>query len=159
MKIKFEIEGKPFGQQRPLGTVAYKWIGRYRKPYVKMIDRPESVAYKLMVSAIGKSIYKDKPLKQVPLAVYITSFYEIPKSYSKKKKQACLRHEEWPMKKPDVDNIEKGILDGLNKVIYHDDAQVVETYNIKAFSNRPRVEVEIKTLDEPLRKLVDDESN
>lgn len=59
-----------------------------------------------------------------PVAVDITAFYPFPSSYTNKK------HEEiWggarPMKKPDLDNIAKIILDALNHVAWQDDKQVV----------------------------------
>lgn len=49
-----------------------------------------------------------------------------------------------PTKKPDIDNIAKIIMDGLNKVAWDDDKQVVDLRVIKAWSNEPRVEVTIK---------------
>lgn len=53
----------------------------------------------------------------------ITAYFEVPKSYSKKKKKECLVNLDYTHK-PDVDNIAKIILDSLNGLAYHDDNQV-----------------------------------
>ena len=53
----------------------------------------------------------------------ITAYFEVPKSYSKKKKKECLVNLDYTHK-PDVDNIAKIILDSLNGLAYHDDNQI-----------------------------------
>lgn len=79
-----------------------------------------------------------------PLSVSITAFYEVPKSYSKKKKQEMLDGQLYPTKKPDIDNIAKCVLDALNKLAYRDDTQVVKLHMEKHYAEIPRVEVEIR---------------
>lgn len=81
-----------------------------------------------------------------PLKVVVQAFYDIPKSYSKKKRQQMLAGEIRPTKKPDIDNIAKCILDALNKVAYRDDTQVIELVMKKAYAEIPRVEVEIQEI-------------
>ena len=76
----------------------------------------------------------------------IDCFYAIPKSYSKKKRQLIEAGLMFPDKKPDCDNIAKGILDALNGIAYNDDKQVIELHVYKRFTERPRVEVTIKEL-------------
>lgn len=51
-----------------------------------------------------------------------------------------------PTKKPDVDNIAKIILDGLNDVAWDDDTQVVELSVSKHYSENPRVAVMIEEI-------------
>jgi|DEB0MinimDraft_3_1074331.scaffolds.fasta_scaffold14356_6 Holliday junction resolvase RusA-like endonuclease len=46
------------------------------------------------------------------------------KSWSKKKKQAALDGELKHTSRPDVDNIGKAVLDGMNKIVYNDDASI-----------------------------------
>ena len=48
-----------------------------------------------------------------------------------------------PTKKPDIDNVEKIILDALNGIAYDDDKQVVEEASSKLYSDVPRVEIEV----------------
>lgn len=75
------------------------------------------------------------------LEVVINAFYNIPKSWSKKKKQAALNGEIRPTTKPDVDNVSKILLDSLNKVAFDDDKQVADLHIHKFYSDEPRVEI------------------
>ena len=47
-------------------------------------------------------------------------------------------------KKPDIDNIAKAILDGLNGIAYGDDNQISELEIQKLYDSRARTEVEIE---------------
>lgn len=49
-----------------------------------------------------------------------------------------------PTVKPDIDNLIKSVLDGLNKVAWKDDAQVVELTARKEYYPEPCVEVTIE---------------
>ncbi|WP_445477389.1 RusA family crossover junction endodeoxyribonuclease [Lysinibacillus irui] len=49
-----------------------------------------------------------------------------------------------PTTKPDLDNLIKGIKDGCNKVIWHDDPQIVEMNVRRFYSEQPRAEVTIE---------------
>ncbi len=53
-----------------------------------------------------------------------------------------------PVKKPDADNIIKVVADSLNQVAYRDDADLVKVELEKFYSWQPRIEVEIKSLEE-----------
>ena len=46
-------------------------------------------------------------------------------------------------KRPDIDNLAKAILDGLNGIAYTDDNQVAELEIQKLYSDKARTEVEI----------------
>ena len=52
-----------------------------------------------------------------------------------------------PTKKPDVDNVAKIILDGLNCIAWDDDTQVVDLSVSKYYSEEPRVSVMIEEID------------
>ena len=49
-----------------------------------------------------------------------------------------------PTLKPDYDNIAKIIADSLNGIAYRDDAQIVDGYVRKFYSDKPRVVVTIQ---------------
>ena len=67
----------------------------------------------------------------LPMCAQINAYFEIPKSYSKKKIQAIIDGQIKPSK-PDIDNIVKSVLDGCNKVIFKDDVQI---YSLTANKN------------------------
>lgn len=79
--------------------------------------------------------------KGVPLTATITAIYGVPKSDSVKKRQAKLCGILQPCGKPDADNIAKAILDALNGIAYHDDAQITSLHVNKRYGIAPCVKV------------------
>lgn len=78
------------------------------------------------------------------LAMSVVVFKAIPKGTSKIKTRRMLAGEILPGKKPDVSNIIKAIEDGLNKVAYPDDNQIVDQHGEAYYGEVPRVEVTIR---------------
>lgn len=76
----------------------------------------------------------------------IKAFYPIPKSTSKKQRQAMLDGIVRPTKKPDWDNIGKIICDAINSLAYKDDSAIVSGKVDKFYSENPRVEVTLTEL-------------
>lgn len=109
--VRFEIAGKPFAKQRPLATRQ----GRVYTP-------KETVSYEAKVAEVGLRHF-DTPLEG-PVKVTIIAVFEPAKSWSKKKTAAHL----WQphIQRPDIDNCQKAILDGLNRVAFADDGQVCQ---------------------------------
>ena len=84
-----------------------------------------------------------------PLEVYITAFFAIPKSASKKKAADMSAWRILPTKKPDADNIAKVICDALNGIAYHDDAQIARLVVEKLYTkDNERVLVTIRRLND-----------
>jgi Holliday junction resolvase RusA-like endonuclease len=75
--------------------------------------------------------------------VTITSLFDIPASWSKKKAATTV----FCTKKPDCDNIAKIVLDALNGIAFHDDSQVscltVHKHYVAASTGGPRTIVMI----------------
>ena len=106
--------------------------------------------YEKLVKASYMTVSKMFFKKDIPLEINITAFFN-----------GKFLNGDWATKKPDSDNIIKIILDGLNKVAYHDDAQICKLSFEKRYSKIPRVEVKIKNLEENTNmkttKIYDDE--
>lgn len=82
----------------------------------------------------------------VALDVIITFYIRPPVSISKvKKNQNLLKAETWRVvKKPDLDNLEKSVLDALNGNAWDDDNQISDLSSRKRYSLNPRVEISIR---------------
>lgn len=137
MKKKFVILGEPTGKGRP----RFSKVGNYVKAYTpdKTVSYENLVKVEYMIQC-GNYMFE----KGIPLDVRIHAYYSIPQSESKKKKGMMARNELRPMKKPDMDNVVKIILDSLNKIAFYDDVQVVDCQVRKFYSNNPRVVVVIQ---------------
>ncbi len=131
--IEFTIPGEPVPKGRPKFTT----IGGRPKAYTPAKTRE----YEKLVQ--GKFLETHSEALQGPLRVEITLCLKIPKGTSKKAIQAMLEGKTRHMKKPDVDNVAKCILDALNKLAYNDDGQICELEVKKWYSNFPRAEGKI----------------
>lgn len=74
-----------------------------------------------------------------PIALSLAFFLKRPKSRKK---------DNYVMTTPDLDNLEKAFLDGLNEIAYSDDKQVVVKNAVKKYivTGEPRVEVVVSAL-------------
>ncbi|AVK98860.1 RusA family crossover junction endodeoxyribonuclease [Lysinibacillus sphaericus] len=133
--LKIEIPGDVQAQQRPK-------FSRYGNN-VSVRDPKESKDYKSFVRLVASQVAPDTLITE-EIRLRIDVYRKIPKSFSKKKHQQAVDGELRPTTKPDVDNLAKGIKDGLSKVIWHDDSQVTELFVCKWYSDNPRAEVTIE---------------
>ena len=82
-----------------------------------------------------------QPLLTTPVSVYIGIDVEVPASWSKKRREAALSGYTRPTGKPDLDNCIKLLMDGLNKLAWVDDSQVVRLIASKRYAAAPQTEV------------------
>lgn len=131
--MRFTVPGEPTGKQRPRMTRA----GHTYTP-------EKTVAYENLVKTEYERQSAGLFYAEGPLLMRITCYYAVAKSDSRKKRREKLEGSIRPTKKPDIDNCIKSIADALNGVAYTDDTQIVQVYAEKFYSERPRVEVEIR---------------
>ena len=139
MQIEFTIMGDPVGQGRPRFARQGKFVHTY--------DPPKSREYKAKVAQSFQQAYMGKPLTK-PVKITIRAVFGVPKSYSKARTKSCLEGLEWPTKKPDADNIEKGVYDALNGLAYEDDKQIVQASVYKVYGAEAKVVVSIEEIEQ-----------
>ena len=88
----------------------------------------------------------DKYHSGIAIAVDLKFYIKPPKAISRvKKNQNILKAETWRVvKKPDLDNLEKSVLDSVNGHAYEDDNQISDLHSCKRYSLNPRVEISIR---------------
>lgn len=138
MRINFTVMGEPKGKGRP----------RFCRNTGHAITPKDTVNYETLVhmeylEQCNGFRFEDDAM----LDLRIKAYYSIPKSASKKRHAAMLSGDIRPTKKPDMDNVIKIIADSLNKIAYRDDTQIVDCQVRKFYSEKPRVEVMIQTID------------
>ena len=135
--LTFEIPGDVQAQQRP----KFSRFGNN----VSVRDPKESKDYKSFVRLVASQVAPDELITE-EIRLSIDVYRKMPKaiSNSKKKLQQALDGTLRPTTKPDIDNLAKGIKDGLSKVIWHDDSQVTELVARKWYSDNPRAVVTIE---------------
>lgn len=139
--IEFKVEGKAVPQPRP--RVYQTASGKS-----KAVNSRQSITYKRLVKLTAKSYMNRNRLSiaEYPIAVHLTFVYAPPKSYTKKKLKAIQDGLLMYQKKPDLDNLAKGVLDALNNTIYKDDSQIVELSVRKQYGDTDHVLVVIEKL-------------
>ena len=133
MQIHFQVEGDPKGKGRP----RFSRFGKFTRVYT---DK-QTLDYEAVIKFFAAQAMGSTDLLETPVSVFLYIRHAVPQSYSKKRTEACLSGSEQPCKKPDIDNIAKTFLDGMNGVIFKDDTQVVDLHVKKVYSAVPGVDV------------------
>ena len=136
--VTFEVPGDPHGKGRP------KFARRGN--FVQTYTDAKTVSYEDLVRFHANIAMIDLAPIEGPVAVYIYIKLAVPKSYSKKRTEACLSGLERPTKKPDWDNVAKSICDAMNGIVYQDDTQIVDAYVTKVYSANSGVDVGVKEI-------------
>lgn len=124
--ITFEVEGKPVPKSRPRVVTR----GKRRFAFTpKKVRKWEGV-----IKAEAEKHF-DVPFDW-PVVVSLTFYMPRPKSR---------RLDTWVPTTPDLDNLEKSVLDALNEVAYTDDRLVVVKSSSKRYvsGGSPRVEIAV----------------
>lgn len=124
----FIVQGQPKGKARPRTT---------RTGH--MYDPQENKTYEGIVASKYLAKYAGEPVATGYISIEICVTMTIPKSTPKKHRIELLKAP--PLKKPDLDNVAKIIMDGLNGVAYKDDAQVTSLTIYRVWGDTPQVEV------------------
>ena len=89
--------------------------------------------------------------KSIPLKMTVFFYFEPPKSWSKKKRQMCIRGNLPKTTKCDLSNLIKCVEDAFNGVVYEDDSSVAELNLGKYYAEKDAFTVFVERLD-----MVDD---
>lgn len=125
MKYEFEVEGKIVGKERPRVNM---YSGNVYTP-TKTKD------YETLIQQAFLIKYRKQPRIEGRLSVSIIAFFKIPTSTKKSDRELMINDVISPTKKPDVDNIAKVVLDGLNNFVFKDDNQVSKIFVEKKYTD------------------------
>jgi Holliday junction resolvase RusA-like endonuclease len=134
--ITLELPGSPQGKGRARHT-------RAGITYTPAATRSyeASLAWTAAVAMKGR-----KPLTG-PVRLGIEAFMPIPTSWSGKKQRMAIAGTIKPTTKPDCDNLMK-VIDGLNRICWADDSQIIDARITKRYDERPRMVITITPVDE-----------
>ena len=140
MVVEFTVYGVPQSKSRP----RFVRRGNFMQTYTPK----ETVNYETLVKLSYQQMAGGIKLIGA-IRAECKFYFPIPKSVSKKKHNEMLEGKIRPITvSKDADNCVKSVLDALNKIAYDDDRQVVELEAYKLYSEQPRAEIKLLTLDE-----------
>ncbi len=138
-QIIFTVPGNPVGKGRHKTARRGKFITMYTPE--KTASYESLVAHAAHVAMAGRSLIAGAVSVELDIRI------SIPASWSGKRKGMAQRGEIAATKKPDIDNVEKAIFDGLNGVVWKDDVQAVHVSKRKRYAETPGVVVIVRELD------------
>lgn len=97
-----------------------------------------------------KSAYKGHYCQKLPLAcpviVYVVYNLPIPKAMSKVRRDEMLKDIIKHTKRPDLDNLNKFLLDCLKTIVFEDDSQVVSLFSQKMYGEKPKTIITVEKI-------------
>lgn len=135
--VTFEIPGEAVPKLRPRVKFGNGRVWTYTP--AKSADYEKAVRLMAQVAMRAR-----KPISG-PVALYIAVYREPPKSASQKKRIEMI-DEGWPVARPDLDNLIKGISDAINGVVFGDDGAVCRIIASKHWGAEPKTIVTVQTL-------------
>lgn len=134
--VEITLPGLPRGKGRPRFSS--------RGGRVRTYTDEKTASFEGALRMAGAVAMGDREPLACALAADVTAVFPIPDSWSKTKRDAALAGAVRPTGKPDVDNIAKAALDGLNGIAYRDDAQIVRATVTKRYGTNPETVIVIR---------------
>lgn len=106
----------------------------------KTLKREKYIAQQFALQNIGWGI------SDGPVSIEIEIEVNVPVNARKKDKEDMKKGLIYPIKKPDVDNVAKLVLDGLQGVAFDDDYQVVELKVRKKYGEEKKLKIVVEKL-------------
>lgn len=138
MTISLVIPGPPVAKGRPRIST--------RGGFARAYTPAKTVAYEGLVAMAGHEAMAGRAPIEGALRLGMVATFQVPASWSKKKTAAALEGAVRPAGRPDADNILKAIGDGLNGVVWRDDAQIVEVSLSKRYGAVPGVSLTVEAI-------------
>lgn len=134
MIYEFEIPGPVTGKGRPrINTYTCRaYTPNKTKEYEELTKQYFVLKYPRYIPLEGR------------IKVSIIAYFKIPKGTNKSNSELMLKGIISPTKKPDVDNIEKIVLDAMNTLAFKDDSQITKLDIEKVYSEEEKVYVKIE---------------
>ena len=126
MEKQIIIPGEPMGKERPRTFMQHGMVLTYTPDKTRNYETLTRTIFK---KKYGKELF---PSREKPISVKITAVFQLPKRSKY----------EFPVKKPDADNIAKIVCDALNGLAWYDDAQITSLSVTKEWGADPMVKVE-----------------
>ena len=145
MIIELELNTEPKALQRAKTTVRHNFVSTY---YTKEAKEQMATLEYSLINALSE---EDKvnilqahknAVNGLKIALKVIFYMQTPSSYSKVRKK---RLENTPhIKRPDLDNLIKNVLDRGNGILWQDDNLVYKIEAEKLYSVKPRIQLQIK---------------
>jgi Holliday junction resolvase RusA-like endonuclease len=136
ISIMFTVYGTPTPKGRPRFSTRGKFPVAYTPEKTK--------TYETEVGMMAKAAMGASEALEGALEAFIYVTFPVPASYSKKRTEACLNDTEKHTKRPDLDNVIKAVIDGMDKIVFNNDSQITSIHSTKVYGEVAKVEVMVR---------------
>lgn len=128
-EIKFHVPGPVVGKQRARLTTI--------NGSPRMHSTKKTIAYEGSIAFYAEQTMNGRALIDSPCQCNILIGVQVPQSFSKKRREMALQGLIAPTSKPDLDNVVKSAMDGMNGIVWTDDSRCVTLIAKKRFREAP----------------------
>jgi len=135
-QLKLTVPGVPVAQGRPRACI--------RGGHAAVYQPKASAEWRSLVSmSAAEAMAGFGSPFDCAVSLQAVFYFPWPKSMTK----AARARGEGKSTKPDIDNLLKGVMDGLNGIAWRDDSRVSAVYAAKAYSDTPRTVIAVTALE------------
>ena len=139
MIVRFSVPGEVRGKGRPRTTTI--------SGHARMYTDARTASYENRVAVFAREALGSCRPFAAPVSLHLMARFVPPRSASKKMRAAMLAGDVVPGKKPDLSNILKACEDGMNGIVYTDDALIVRIVADKRYAETAGVDVIVKAVE------------
>lgn len=137
--VEIILPGPPFGK----GTIRSRVVTtKTGQTFAATFTDKKTRNYEAMLRHLGSQAMNGREPFDCALQVMVRAYYAIPQSWSQKKQDQAEQGYIRPTVKPDYDNVAKSC-DGLNTIVWRDDAIIVDGFVRKFYSTTPRLHIQV----------------
>lgn len=137
--IEFVVPGQPVAKGRPKFARRGKGVIAYTPA--------KTAAYEILVQRAASVAMGGRGPTGRPVKLIVNLSLQVPASWSKKRQTLAISGVIRATKKPDADNVLKGLKDGCNGIVWKDDAQVVQIELSKSYGATPGAWIAVTELE------------
>jgi Holliday junction resolvase RusA-like endonuclease len=142
--IRMVLPGVPKAWQRSGERVIVPKSGG--KPFVHHYTKSQTAREQDGLRFIAQAAMQGRAPLDCAIDFRMTAFMPIPASWSKVKQADALAGRIHPTPRPDLSNLVKSVEDALLQIVYRDDSLIVRSFSVKAYSDMPRIAIEIRPM-------------
>lgn len=133
-ELTFFVPGEPRGKARPInyGT--------------NVVKDEKTAAYENRIALAAHAALGDQKMLEGGVAVRIVAYFQPPTSTRPGPREKMLSGDMQFIKRPDIDNLAKAVLDGCQGIVFANDRNVAELIAMKMYADKSGVHVTIVEL-------------
>lgn len=128
----------------------------WKRPIVTHDNRKELAGWRDAVAHAALRARSEGPYAMIHGAIRLTLEYKLPAPKSRPAELRTVRQRlewTWPIRRPDLDKLERAVLDACKGILWVDDAQIVQVTKCKVYDVIPGLYVAVQPVEPALEPV------